>query len=146
MPFAAITDFVGKWILGSIPCDIWAVLDVCLCTSSILHLVAIAVDRYFSITNMRYIQTRSLTMMYWAIAAIWILSLLLSVGPVFGWRDDQYDTRILQGECLISQEVSFQIFATTVAFYGPLIGILVLYGLIFQRTRSRVGAASRTDF
>ncbi|XP_055330634.1 5-hydroxytryptamine receptor-like isoform X2 [Paramacrobiotus metropolitanus] len=138
MPFAAITDFVGKWVLGSIACDLYAVLDVWLCTSSILHLVAIAIDRYFSITNMRYIQGRSVVMMYGVLGVIWSVSFMLSVGPVFGWRDAQYMDRIQQGLCLISQDVSFQIIATMVAFYGPLVGILVLYGLIYQRTRSRV--------
>ncbi|OQV22925.1 5-hydroxytryptamine receptor 1A [Hypsibius exemplaris] len=138
MPFAAITDFLGLWILGAIPCDIWTVLDVCLCTASILHLVAIAFDRYFSITNMRYIQGRNVKLMYVVIATVWILSLVLAVGPAMGWRDNLYDERIERGECLVSQEVSFQIFGTSVAFFGPLVGILILYGLIYQQTRSRM--------
>ncbi|GAV07186.1 hypothetical protein RvY_17058-2 [Ramazzottius varieornatus] len=138
MPFAATNDFFGAWTLGAIPCHIWTVLDVCLCTASILHLVAIAMDRYFSITNVRYIQGRSVRLMYIVLALIWFMSLVLAVGPALGWRDDQYYQRIEEGACLVSQDLSFQIFGTTMAFYAPLSGILVLYGLIFRQTRSRV--------
>lgn len=34
------------WILGPELCDIWTSCDVLCCTASILHLVAIALDRY----------------------------------------------------------------------------------------------------
>ena len=108
------------------------------CTASILHLVAIAFDRYFSITNMRYIQGRNVKLMYLVITIVWLLSLVLAVGPAMGWRDNLYDERIAKGECLVSQDVSFQIFGTSVAFFGPLAGILILYGLIYQQTRSRM--------
>lgn len=40
-------------------CDIWLSVDVSCCTSSILHLVAIAVDRYWAVTRVDYIRNRS---------------------------------------------------------------------------------------
>jgi 5-hydroxytryptamine receptor 1 len=104
----------------------------------LLFQVAIAFDRYFSITNMRYIQGRNVKLMYVVIGTVWLLSLVLAVGPAMGWRDNLYDQRIANGECLVSQEISFQIFGTTVAFFAPLTGILILYGLIYQQTRSRM--------
>ena len=35
-----------RWILGPELCDMWTSSDVLCCTASILHLVAIATDRY----------------------------------------------------------------------------------------------------
>lgn len=34
------------WVLGPELCDMWTASDVLCCTASILHLVAIALDRY----------------------------------------------------------------------------------------------------
>ncbi len=51
MPFAAYQEISYKWFLGPIICDIWTSFDVLCCTASILHLVAIALDRYWAITD-----------------------------------------------------------------------------------------------
>ncbi|CAH1396974.1 unnamed protein product [Nezara viridula] len=45
MPLSALYEISGQWTLGSVLCDIWTSTDVLCCTSSILHLVAIALDR-----------------------------------------------------------------------------------------------------
>uniref|UniRef100_A0A1A9W839 G-protein coupled receptors family 1 profile domain-containing protein n=1 Tax=Glossina brevipalpis TaxID=37001 RepID=A0A1A9W839_9MUSC len=45
MPLGAVYEISQGWILGPELCDIWTSCDVLCCTASILHLVAIAVDR-----------------------------------------------------------------------------------------------------
>uniref|UniRef100_A0A1I8PAG8 G-protein coupled receptors family 1 profile domain-containing protein n=1 Tax=Stomoxys calcitrans TaxID=35570 RepID=A0A1I8PAG8_STOCA len=45
MPLGAVYEISQGWILGPELCDIWTSIDVLCCTASILHLVAIAVDR-----------------------------------------------------------------------------------------------------
>uniref|UniRef100_A0A915IRC1 G-protein coupled receptors family 1 profile domain-containing protein n=1 Tax=Romanomermis culicivorax TaxID=13658 RepID=A0A915IRC1_ROMCU len=44
-PFAAVYDIQEEWNLGVMMCEFWTSMDVLACTSSILHLVAIALDR-----------------------------------------------------------------------------------------------------
>ena len=46
MPFAAMYEVMGRWMLGDRFCDAWTSLDVMLCTASILNLCMISVDRY----------------------------------------------------------------------------------------------------
>ena len=46
MPFAAMYEVMGRWMLGDPFCDAWTSLDVMLCTASILNLCVISVDRY----------------------------------------------------------------------------------------------------
>jgi 5-hydroxytryptamine receptor 1 len=51
MPIAVLKEVTRSWVLGSIICDAWVMIDLLCCTASILHLVAIALDRYWAITN-----------------------------------------------------------------------------------------------
>lgn len=46
MPFGAVYEVSKEWTLGPELCDMWTSSDVLCCTASILHLVAIALDRY----------------------------------------------------------------------------------------------------
>lgn len=45
MPLSAVYEVSQEWKLGPELCDMWTSSDVLCCTSSILHLVAIAIDR-----------------------------------------------------------------------------------------------------
>ncbi|KAK6051662.1 hypothetical protein COOONC_10835 [Cooperia oncophora] len=44
-PLGAWSTVAGAWPFGVTLCDIWISVDVIVCTASILHLVAIALDR-----------------------------------------------------------------------------------------------------
>ena len=45
MPLSAVYEVSKQWTLGPELCDMWTSSDVLCCTASILHLVAIALDR-----------------------------------------------------------------------------------------------------
>lgn len=73
------------------------------------------------------------------IILVWSVALIVSLAPQFGWKDPDYMDRItLQQRCLVSQDVSYQIFATCSTFYVPLLVILALYWKIFQTARKRI--------
>ena len=46
MPLGAVYEVGQQWTLGPELCDMWTSSDVLCCTASILHLVAIALDRW----------------------------------------------------------------------------------------------------
>lgn len=67
------------------------------------------------------------------IFAVWTVAGIVSIAPLFGWKDPEFNIRIEQEKrCMVSQDVGYQIFATFATFYGPLIFILVLYWKIFK--------------
>ena len=76
----------------------------------------------------------------WAqIFLVWAVALVVSVAPLFGWKDDKFTDRVnIEQQCLISQDISYQIFATCATFYVPLAVILIVYWKIFQTARRRI--------
>lgn len=73
------------------------------------------------------------------ILVVWALSLLVSIAPLFGWKDPKwYERVVVELECLVSQDIGYQVFATASSFYVPLLVILVLYWRIFQTARKRI--------
>lgn len=73
------------------------------------------------------------------ITTIWIISLIVSITPQFGFKDPDYLDRInIHKRCMVSQDVGYQVFATCATFYIPLMAILILYWKIFQAARSRI--------
>lgn len=51
MPLSAVYEISREWKLGPELCDMWTSSDVLCCTASILHLVAIALDRWDDLTK-----------------------------------------------------------------------------------------------
>lgn len=97
------------------------------------------ISRYWAVTNVDYIHTRNERRIFTMIVLVWSVALIVSLAPQFGWKDPDYLDRItLQQRCLVSQDVSYQIFATCSTFYVPLLVILVLYWKIFQTARKRI--------
>ena len=133
MPIGAINEVTGKWIFGPKLCDAWTCMDVLSCTASILHLVAIALDRYWAVTNIDYTHSRTSKSVGKLIFGVWFVAVIVSVAPILGWKDDNYLKRIEEEKkCIISQDVAYQVLATCATFYGPLIVILILYWKIFK--------------
>nr|VZI47393.1 unnamed protein product [Spirometra erinaceieuropaei] len=127
MPFATAYQLLGYWPFNQGICDLYNIFDVLLCTSSILSLCAISIDRYLAITRpLQYAAKRSPKRMLFMILITWLLSAAISIPPVFGW-----EKKISPYYCGYSDELSYQIYATFTAFYIPLVVMLVLYGKIF---------------
>ncbi|MCP9258169.1 SERotonin/octopamine receptor family [Dirofilaria immitis] len=137
-PLGAWSTIMRAWTFGVILCDFWISIDVLVCTSSILHLVAIALDRYWSVTNVSYMQNRNPNRIFSMLGIIWFLSLLISLAPIFGWKDSGFYQRVIeQRVCLISQQISYQVFSTATAFYIPLCAIICIYYKIMRAAKSR---------
>uniref|UniRef100_A0A8C6TR56 G-protein coupled receptors family 1 profile domain-containing protein n=1 Tax=Neogobius melanostomus TaxID=47308 RepID=A0A8C6TR56_9GOBI len=137
LPMAALYQVLNKWTLGQEICDLFISLDVLCCTSSILHLCAIALDRYWAITDpIDYVNKRTPRRAALLICVTWLVGFSVSIPPMFGWRSAE--DRADPDACSISQDPGYTIYSTFGAFYIPLILMLVLYGRIFKAARFRI--------
>ena len=137
MPLALLKQVSQYWFLGAEVCDMWISFDVICCTSSILHLVCIALDRYWTVTRIDYIAKRSSKRILVMVCLSWIISVCISIPPLFGWKNEKHAPE-LTGDCLISQDWGYTIYSTAGAFYLPLIFIIIIYIKIFRAAKSRI--------
>lgn len=142
MPISVVNEVSQVWFLRPEICDMWISFDVLCCTASILHLVAISVDRYWAVTDLDYIRTRSARRILIMIALSWGIGICISIPPLFGWKDHGNSPEV-SGMCIISQDIGYTIFSTFGAFYLPTIAMMIIYAKIFLVARSRI---RRKDF
>ncbi|KFM77403.1 5-hydroxytryptamine receptor 2A, partial [Stegodyphus mimosarum] len=72
MPMGAQYEITNhEWLLGPELCEVWTSGDVLCCTASILHLVAIALDRYWAVTNVQYAREGRRKRIAIMIAIVW---------------------------------------------------------------------------
>jgi len=107
MPLAVVNELFTRWFLGREACDAFISFDVLCCTASILHLVAISVDRYWAVTRADYIHNRPARRIIIMIALSWAISTVISIPPLFGWKSPDSDPDST-GVCLISQVIRHQ--------------------------------------
>ncbi|CAI2737277.1 unnamed protein product [Dicrocoelium dendriticum] len=112
-------------------------MDVLCCTASILHLVAIAIDRYWAVTRLQYLRSRNERPIICMIAVVWITSLAISLPTRFHSSRNMYDV-LVKGQCRINEEYGFTIFSTLGAFYFPMGFLIAAYAKIYQAARARI--------
>ncbi|XP_032888497.1 5-hydroxytryptamine receptor 1F [Amblyraja radiata] len=134
MPFSIIYTVKETWVMGQVVCNIWLSVDITCCTCSILHLAAIALDRYRAITNaVEYAQKRTPKRAGIMITIVWVISIFISLPPMF-WRHQGNNKN---DECLIKHDhLLYTIYSTFGAFYIPLALILILYYKIYRAAKT----------
>ncbi|XP_063861007.1 LOW QUALITY PROTEIN: alpha-1A adrenergic receptor-like [Scylla paramamosain] len=130
LPFSATLEVSGKWYFGQVFCEVWATADVLCCTASIWSLCVISLDRYIGVTRpLAYSSIMTERRMCVLIAAVWALSIAISIGPAFGWKTPPDPDPTV---CTVNQELGYVLFSVTGSFYLPSLFILILYWRIYR--------------
>ncbi|NWI21060.1 ADA1A protein, partial [Crypturellus soui] len=133
LPFSATMEILGYWAFGRIFCNIWAAVDVLCCTASIMGLCIISIDRYIGVSYpLRYPSIVTKKRALWALLCVWVLSLVISIGPLFGWKEPAPEDETV---CLITEEPGYVLFSALGSFYLPLAIILVMYCRVYVVAR-----------
>jgi len=103
LPLSAMYEVTDRWLFGKHLCFIWLSVDVWTCTASILHLVAISMDRYIAVTHpVTYpnIMTSKRTKLL--IASVWAISFIICFPPLVGWGDSKGSNNTLMDSELLN--------------------------------------------
>ncbi|KDR16544.1 probable G-protein coupled receptor No18 [Zootermopsis nevadensis] len=145
LPFSVIYQILGRWEFGIHVCKMWLTCDVLCCTASILHLCAIALDRYWAITDpLNYSQKRTVKRVLIMIGGVWTLSALISSPPVIGWND--WETVLRNGTvCELTVEQGYVVYSSLGSFFIPLFVMTVVYVEIFVAAKRRLRQRARAS-
>ncbi|XP_075921898.1 histamine H2 receptor-like [Petromyzon marinus] len=152
LPFSAFVELHSSWPLGPTFCNVYTSSDVMLCTASILHLLAIGVDRYCAVSSpFTYACRVTRGRVAASLAVIWLVSLAVSFPPLhLGWNtEDGTPQNRGPGDpadrCVFELNRGYVLFDATGTFYVPLALLLFTYSrvLIVARAQARrIGAAT----
>ncbi|XP_050069138.1 putative tyramine receptor 2 [Anopheles maculipalpis] len=138
LPLNVAYSILGRWEFGIHVCKMWLTSDVLCCTASILNLCAIALDRYWAITDpINYAQKRTLERVLALIAGVWVLSLLISSPPLIGWNDwpEEFSSEF---PCQLTSNQGYVIYSSLGSFFIPLVIMTIVYIEIYIATRRRL--------
>ncbi|XP_075716128.1 alpha-2Da adrenergic receptor-like [Rhinoderma darwinii] len=137
IPFSLAKEVMGYWHFGNVWCSMYLALDILFCTSSIVHLCAISIDRYWSVTKaVRYNLRRTPKRIKSMIAIIWLVSAVISFPPLL--KTNTYK----EWRCDLNDDTWYVLFSCTVSFFLPCIIMLFLYWRIYRVAKHRASTVS----
>ncbi|KAM9315314.1 alpha-2C adrenergic receptor [Pholidichthys leucotaenia] len=145
MPFSLANELMGYWFFGKIWCDIYLALDVLFCTSSIVHLCAISLDRYWSVTQaVEYNLKRTPKRVKCMIVVVWLISAVISFPPLISM--DRSSSEV-SSQCNLNDEPWYILYSSIGSFFAPCVIMILVYIRIYQvaKTRTRTMSEKRRD-
>ncbi|CAL7941749.1 unnamed protein product [Xylocopa violacea] len=141
MPLFTVYTVLGYWPLGPHVCDTWLALDYLASNASVLNLLIISFDRYFSVTRpLTYRSKRTTSRAAIMIACAWGISLLLWPPWIYAWPYIEGQRTVPITSCYIQfiETNHYITFGTAIAaFYVPVTVMIILYRRIWQETQKR---------
>ncbi|XP_074502327.1 muscarinic acetylcholine receptor M3 isoform X2 [Sebastes fasciatus] len=131
---------MGYWAMGSWACDMWLAVDYVASNASVMNLLVISFDRYFSITRpLTYRAKRTTKRAGIMIGLAWFVSLVLWAPAILLWQYFEGQRTVPSDECYIQflTEPTITFCTAVAAFYLPVTIMSVLYWRIYQETQNR---------
>ncbi|XP_072277516.1 muscarinic acetylcholine receptor M1 [Pyxicephalus adspersus] len=131
---------MGRWALGNVSCDLWLALDYVASNASVMNLLIISFDRYFSITRpLTYRAKRTPRRAAIMIGLAWIISFILWAPAILCWQYIVGERTVEPGACYIQflSEPTITFGTAIAAFYLPVTIMIILYWRIYRETENR---------
>ncbi|KAM6949991.1 alpha-2Db adrenergic receptor-like [Lycodopsis pacificus] len=142
IPFSLANEVMGYWYFGATWCSFYLALDVLFCTSSIVHLCAISLDRYWSVTKaVSYNRKRTPKRIKSMISVVWLISIVISSPPLLmTQQEEDPGTEAEDGrrpECLLNNQTWYILSSCLVSFFAPGVIMILVYCKIYRVAKQR---------
>ncbi|XP_031434610.1 muscarinic acetylcholine receptor M3 [Clupea harengus] len=131
---------MGHWAMGPWACDLWLAIDYVASNASVMNLLVISFDRYFSITRpLTYRAKRTTKRAAVMIALAWLVSLVLWAPAILFWQYFVGERTVPSDKCYIQflTEPIITFCTAVAAFYLPVTIMSILYWRIYKETENR---------
>ncbi|XP_076141321.1 muscarinic acetylcholine receptor M3 [Alosa pseudoharengus] len=131
---------MGHWVMGNWACDLWLAIDYVASNASVMNLLVISFDRYFSITRpLTYRAKRTTKRAAIMIALAWLVSLVLWAPAILFWQYFVGERTVPADKCYIQflTEPIITFCTAMAAFYLPVTIMSILYWRIYKETENR---------
>uniref|UniRef100_A0A671MXG5 Muscarinic acetylcholine receptor n=1 Tax=Sinocyclocheilus anshuiensis TaxID=1608454 RepID=A0A671MXG5_9TELE len=131
---------MGQWAMGHWACDLWLAIDYVASNASVMNLLVISFDRYFSITRpLTYRAKRTTRRAGVMIGLAWFVSLILWAPAILFWQYFVGERTVPLDKCYIQflSEPIITFCTAMAAFYLPVTIMSVLYWRIYKETENR---------
>ncbi|XP_066088998.1 alpha-2C adrenergic receptor [Saccopteryx bilineata] len=141
MPFSLANELMAYWYFGQVWCGVYLALDVLFCTSSIVHLCAISLDRYWSVTQaVEYNLKRTPRRVKATIVAVWLISAVISFPPLVSLYRQPDGTAYPQ--CGLNDETWYILSSCIGSFFAPCLIMGLVYARIYRVAKLRTRTLS----
>ncbi|VDP73273.1 unnamed protein product [Echinostoma caproni] len=143
MPFSAIMGLMeGRWIFGSVLCDLFNANDVLFSTASILHLCCISTERYIAVLSpLTYERKMTCTRIAVMLTVTWLLSILISYLPIFTGLYTTSEHKDYSGSreewCEFVVNPYYALISSATSFWIPSFVMIAVYVRIFIEARNQ---------
>ncbi|KAF7662243.1 hypothetical protein LDENG_00241240 [Lucifuga dentata] len=131
---------MGYWAMGNWACDLWLAIDYVASNASVMNLLVISFDRYFSITRpLTYRAKRTTKRAGIMIGLAWFVSFVLWAPAILLWQYFEGERTVPSHECYIQflSEPTITFCTAMAAFYLPVTIMSILYWRIYKETQNR---------
>ncbi|GIY86863.1 muscarinic acetylcholine receptor M5 [Caerostris darwini] len=141
MPLFTTYILMEGWTLGPVVCDLWLALDYLCSNASVLNLLMISFDRYFSVKyTLTYRVKRNSRMAAKMIAVAWVVSFMTWPPWILAWPYIEGKRSVPDNKCYIQffeTNSYITVITALIAFYVPVIVMCILYYQIWRATENR---------
>uniref|UniRef100_A0A8C3FZ72 Alpha-2B adrenergic receptor n=1 Tax=Chrysemys picta bellii TaxID=8478 RepID=A0A8C3FZ72_CHRPI len=143
IPFSLANELMGYWHFRKTWCEIYLALDVLFCTSSIVHLCAISLDRYWSVSQaIEYNSKRTPKRIKGIILIVWMIAAFISLPPLI-YKGNKKDSQDGRPQCKLNEEAWYILSSSIGSFFAPCIIMILVYLRIYFIAKHRTRQGSR---
>ncbi|NXJ86720.1 ADA2A protein, partial [Trogon melanurus] len=141
MPFSLANELLGYWYFGRMWCEIYLALDVLFCTSSIVHLCAISLDRYWAVSRaLEYGAKRTPRRIKRGIAVVWAIAAAISLPPLVykgEGKPGTEGTAAGRPRCKLNEDAWYVLSSSVGSFFAPCLIMILVYLRIYLIAKRR---------